>query len=131
MKDTVATGVATAVHRQDHAGHPSGIGELEHSVGNVFRRAVAPQRLHTMKRIALLVAQLAMERRGYDSWGHSVDADVVRRQFTDDTRLVDGPGDYQHGQENRTTYKVQGETVNEVTLNRSLDIHATVGLPVA
>ncbi len=47
------------------------------------------------------------------------------------TRCFSRAVESMHGQENRTTYKVQGETVNEVTLNRSWDIHAIVGLPVA
>jgi hypothetical protein len=53
---TVAPGVNTPVHRQDHARYPGSAGEVEHCVGDVFGGAVTAERLHVVEAVEFRVA---------------------------------------------------------------------------
>ena len=76
----VAASRHTAVHRQDYAGNPGGIGEVEHGVRDVCGRAVAAERLHVMETVKLGFAELAVQGGRDDAGCDCVDADVVHRR---------------------------------------------------
>ncbi len=78
---SVPARIHATVNRQDDSRHPVGVGQVQHSVGNIFRCAVASEWLHAVERFELFVTQIAVQRRGNNARRDCVDANIFRRQF--------------------------------------------------